>query len=134
MESIISGESYYNIFCGLNDDAMDIMKAAEDAGATHSSGNAWVWMGADGFAAADPKAVSPELQTAFQGSVGSNVKMGNDNSTLYIDFLAKWREVHPQSDWPWADSNIIAVNAYTVMKCALSKLKCSKFDSVSSIF
>ena len=95
---------------------MDIMEAAAAAGATHSAGNAWVWMGADGFAAANPKAVSPALQTAFQGSVASNVKMGSDNSTLYIDFLAKWREVHPQRDWPWASSNVIALNAYTVIK------------------
>ena len=66
----MSGTSYYNIFCGITDDSISLMDAAAAAGATATtSGENWVWLGADGFVTANPDTV--DLQNAFQDAVGT---------------------------------------------------------------
>merc|ERR1711953_992999 len=112
IERIVSGESYYNIFCGITDDSESLMAAAHKAGATFtSSNNNWVWLGADGFVTANPD--TPELQNAFQDAVGTNVKMGSDLNDLYINYIQAWRDQFDGDDLPWKDSNVIGFSPFT---------------------
>jgi len=91
------GDAAVNVFCGVGDDGVQVMRAAVDFGMI---GEGWAWVGADGITSLSLTDKLRDLATPMNGFAGTAVKFAMAGNPLFDPFKEKWEEMFPNT-YPW---------------------------------